>query len=189
VAERIPQDKVRIALLGDGASWLWSAMTKCFPSGRCVLDHYHCLEHLYTVAKTQFEAPETILEWVEAALSWLSLDQPGLVIAWLQDMKPANAGAQEEIRKLVGYLDHNRERLGYAKCRQQGLPIGSGGIESANKYISHARLKRSGAWWLIPNGNNMLRLRCAIYNGTYDRVLQRYIANRQQRVSDFGTNG
>jgi hypothetical protein len=189
VAERIPQDNVRIALLGDGASWLWKAMTKCFPSGRCVLDHYHCLEHLYTVAKAQFEEAETIVDWVDAALSWLSLDQPGLVIAWLKDMKPANAGAKEEIRKLIGYLDNNRDRLGYTKRREEGLPIGSGGIESANKYISHARLKRSGAWWLIPNGNNMLRLRCAIYNGTYDRVLQRYIANRQLQDSVLGTNG
>jgi hypothetical protein len=187
VAERIPQDRVRIALLGDGASWLWSAMTQCFPTGRCVLDHYHCLEHLYTVAKAQFNDPETVVQWVEAALCWLWLDQAGLVIAWLKGLKPANAGAKEEIRKLIGYLDNNRDRLGYAKCRGEGLPIGSGGIESANKYISHARLKRSGAWWLIPNGNNMLRLRCAIYNGTYDRVLQSYIASRRHADGNLGT--
>jgi flavin-dependent dehydrogenase len=90
---------------------------------------------------------------------------------------------------LIGYLNNNSHRLGYAKRRREGLPIGSGGIESANKYISHARLKRSGAWWLIPNGNNMLRLRCAIYNGTYGRVLQRYIASRHPRASHLGTNG
>jgi len=150
---------------------------------------HHCLEHLYTVAKAQFEDAETVAEWVEAALSWLSLDQAGLVIAWLEAMTPAHAGAKEEIRKLIGYLDNNRNRLGYAACRKEGLPIGSGGIESAHKYISHVRLKRSGAWWLIPNGNNMLRLRCAIYNGTYDRVLQRYIANRQLRDPTLGTIG
>ena len=189
VAERIPQEKLRIALLGDGASWLWKAMTQCFPTGRCVLDYYHCAEHLYTVAKAQFEDWLEVVEWVEAAASWLSLDQPDLVISWLKDMKPVNADAKEEIRKLIGYLDNNRERLGYTKRREEGLPIGSGGIESANKYISHARLKRSGAWWLIPNGNNMLRLRCAMYNGTYGRVLQRYIANRHSRHFDSGTNG
>jgi hypothetical protein len=189
VAERIPQEKVRIALLGDGASWLWNAMTQCFPTGRCVLDYYHCAEHLYTVAKAQFEDLLEVEQWVEAAASWLSLDQPDLVISWLEDMKPADAHAEEEIRKLIGYLDNNRERLGYAKRREEGLPIGSGGIESANKYISHARLKRSGAWWLIPNGNNMLRLRCALYNGTYGRVLQRYIENRHPQHSNSGTNG
>jgi hypothetical protein len=135
------------------------------------------------------EDAETVAEWVEAALSWLSLDQLTLVIACLQDMKPANSGAKEEIRKLIGYLDDNRERLGYANCQQEGRHIGSGGIEFVNKYISHARLKRFGAWWLIANGNNMLRLRCAIYNGTYNRVLQRHIANRQSRDDTLATNG
>jgi hypothetical protein len=104
-------------------------------------------------------------------------------------MKPADANAEEQIRQLVGDLDDNRDRLVYTKRRDEGVPIGSGGIESANKYISHARLKRSRAWWLIPHGNNMLRLRCAMYNGTYARVLQRYIANRHPRHSNSGTNG
>jgi hypothetical protein len=150
VAERIPQEKVRIALLGDGASWLWKAMTQCFPSGRCVLDYYHCAEHLYTLAKAQFDDPLDVEQWVEAASTWLSLDQPGLVISWLEDMKPADANAEEEIRQLMGYLDNNRDRLGYTKRREEGLPIGSGGIESANKYSTPARLKRCGAWWRSP---------------------------------------
>jgi hypothetical protein len=164
-------------------------MTQCFPSGRCVLDYYHCAEHLYTLAKAQFDDPLDVEQRVEAASTWLSLDQPGLDISWLEDMKPADANAEQQIRQLIGYLDNNRDRLGYTKRREEGLPIGSGGIESANKYIPHARAKRSGAWWLIPNGNNMLRLRCAMYNGTYARVLQRYIANRHPRHSNSGTSG
>jgi len=47
VASRIPQELVRIALLGDGADWLWKHMTACFPKGRQVLDYYHCAEHIY----------------------------------------------------------------------------------------------------------------------------------------------
>lgn len=94
-------------------------------------------------------------------------------------MQPHNAGAKAAIRKLIGYLDNNRDGLGYAKCRRDGLPIGGGGIESANKYISHARLKPSGAWGLLPNGTNTRRSTCAICSGPYERVLQRYIADRQ----------
>ena len=55
-----------------------------------------------------------------------------------------------------------------------GYPIGSGGIESANKFICNTRLKRSGAWWLVSNCNNMLKLRCSIYNGTFDSVFAAY---------------
>jgi hypothetical protein len=52
--------------------------------------------------------------------------------------------------------------------------LGSGGIESANKFICHTRLKRSGAWWYAINCNQMLALRCAKYNGTFDQVFVRH---------------
>jgi hypothetical protein len=48
----------------------------------------------------------------------------------------------------------------------------SGGIESANKFISRVRLKRSGAWWYVEQANMMLALRCAKYNGTFARVFE-----------------
>ncbi|MDP2815675.1 MAG: hypothetical protein Q8O19_03240, partial [Rectinemataceae bacterium] len=53
-------------------------------------------------------------------------------------------------------------------------PIGSGAIESANKFISNIRLKRSGAWWEVDYANNILKLRCARYNSKYDVFFARY---------------
>jgi len=44
--------------------------------------------------------------------------------------------------------------------------------------ICHVRLKRSGAWWLEGNGNAMLRIRCAIYNGTFPQVFADYTATQ-----------
>ena len=35
-------------------------------------------------------------------------------------------------------------------------------------------MKRSGAWWVKETGNGMLRIRCALYNGTYDKVFEKY---------------
>ncbi len=93
-------------------------------------------------------------------------------------MQPSGAEAMKEIKKLINYLATHQHRLAYQDCRDDDLPIGSGGIESANKHICHVRLKRSGAWWLVENGNTMLRLRCALYNGTFDTVLNSYIAKK-----------
>ena len=56
--------------------------------------------------------------------------------------------------------------------RRGGYHIGSGGIESSNKFIANVRLKRSGAWWYPTNANNILKLRCAKYNGTFDRIMK-----------------
>ena len=178
VADRLPTEQVRIALLGDGSAWLWNAMTACFPQGRPVLDYYHCAEHLHTVAKAQYGETLQAQQWVEATLARLSADKTSQVIGGLRRMSSRSANAAEEIEKLITYLHNQRDRLGYDRCKEEGLPIGSGGIESANKYISHARLKRSGAWWVTENGNNMLRLRCAMYNGTFDKVFAKYISSK-----------
>ena len=98
----------------------------------------------------------------------------GHTIAGLRRMKPKTPNAEELIRKLIGYLKKHRKRFNYRSLRLGGFPIGSGGIESANKFICHTRMKRSGAWWVKVNGNSMLGIRCAIYNGTYDDVFKRY---------------
>jgi hypothetical protein len=62
-------------------------------------------------------------------------------------MKPKDAQAAEAIAKLIGYLQRHQERLDYRFARKGGYPMGSGGIESANTFVCHVRLKRSGAWW------------------------------------------
>lgn len=96
------------------------------------------------------------------------------VIWGLQRMRPASASALAAIDTLRGYLQNNRERINYRAQRKAGYPLGSGGIESAHKFICHARLKRSGAWWYVANSNHMLALRCATYNGTFEQVFARY---------------
>ncbi len=179
VAERIPQDKVRIALLGDGAGWLWSAMAQCFPDAREVLDYYHCAEHVHKVAKLQYGDSLAGQQWTEATITRLFMDRTGSAIGGLKRMQPSGAEAMKEIKKLINYLGNHKHRLAYQDCKDTGLPIGSGGIESANKHICHVRLKRSGAWWLVENGNAMLRLRCALYNDTFDTVLNSYIAKKR----------
>lgn len=180
IAARIPRDKVEIALLGDGAEWLWNAMTKCFPEAREVLDYYHCAEHVHKVANIQYGDTLSAQQWAEATITRLFMNETGYVIGGLKRMQPCNVEADKEIKKLINYLANHRHRLGYQQCKDDGLPLGSGGIESANKHICHVRLKRSGAWWLEENGNTMLRLRCALYNGTFDDVLNGYIAKKRE---------
>jgi len=174
-ASRIAQDDLRIGLLGDGADWLWKHMVACFPKGRQILDYYHCSEHIHKVAKLQYgEKSKKCLEWVESTMTRLFYAEVDNVIWGLERMQPKDEATGEEIRKLIGYLQNNRERIHYKGDRIGGYPIGSGGIESANKFICHTRMKRSGAWWVRETGNEMLAIRCAIYNGTYDRIFEKY---------------
>ena len=95
------------------------------------------------------------------------------VIWGLQHLKPHSEQAASEIAKLIDYLKKHLDRIDYQSFRKGGYPIGSGGIESSNKFICHVRLKRSGAWWYVANANDILALRCAKYNGTFDRLFQK----------------
>jgi len=183
-ASRIPLEKVEVALVGDGAAWVWNTMVGAFPEAHQVLDYYHCCEHLWTVALLQQPDDETAQAWVDATLTRLSMEQLPHVIGGLRRTQPVSQEAAVEIEKLIGYLSTHRDRLGYDEAKAIGLPIGSGGIESAHKFIVQTRLKRSGAWWLEPNGNGMLRLRCAMVNSTFDRVFRNYVKLCQKSLSD-----
>ncbi len=45
------------------------------------------------------------------------------------------------------YVPRGSGRSHYRQLCRGGYPLGSGRIESSNKFICHIRLKRSGAWW------------------------------------------
>jgi hypothetical protein len=176
----IPEGQVRLCVIGDGAKWIWNQVREVFPSAIQILDYYHLSERLHKVALAQFgDDPLKEREWVEATKARLCFGYLDWVLLDLEGMKPRDEAAAEEIQKLLVYLKENQGRVKYGALRRKGYPIGSGGIESANKFISHVRLKRSGAWWYVERANVMLALRCAKYNGTFERVFERYKQRNQ----------
>jgi hypothetical protein len=98
----------------------------------------------------------------------------GTVLGVLRRMQPTSEEARKAIDNCWVYLNEHQGRTAYGQLRRGGYPLGSGGMESANKFICHVRLKRSGAWWYEANSNQMLARRCAKYNGTFDQVFTRY---------------
>lgn len=177
-ADRIPQDRIRVCLIGDGASWVWTEMVRRFPHSKKILDFYHCFEHLHGVARSQYGEGEQAWEgrqWAERNMIRLCEGDKASVIAGLRGLEPRTEDTREEIRKLIVYLENHAEQINYFQDLEDGYPIGSGAMESANKFICHTRMKRSGAWWVMDTGNDMLRIRCAIHNGTFDRVFQHHM--------------
>jgi hypothetical protein len=174
----MPEEQVRLCVVCDGAEWIWKHVQALFPQARQVLDYYHCAQYLHRVAKAHYDASVQALEWVEATMTRLYLGKVGLVLGGLKRMQARSDEAAKAIANCWAYLDEHRGRTTYQKLRRGGYPLGSGGIESSNKFICHVRLKRSGAWWYESNSNQMLALRCAKYNGTLDQVFVRH----QQRL-------
>lgn len=172
----IPEEEVRLCVIADGARWIWKVAKELYPEAVEVLDYYHLSEHLHKLAEAQYGPdPERAQEWIEAALARLFSGEAYGVIWGLERMKPRSAEAKSEIGSLIGYLKENKDRVDYKFYRNGGYPVGSGGIESSNKTICHVRLKRSGAWWYVEKANQMLALRCAKYNGTFQKLFLQYM--------------
>ena len=179
IAQRIPVEQVRIALLADGAPYLWDVLTTCFPTGRPTLDYYHCAQHIHAVARIQYGESLLARQWAEAMKTRIWFGKvKGAVHHLRHGVVPFNPKAVDDIRKPINYLLANAERINYQANRQEGYPTGSGGMGSAHKAIYHTRIKRSGAWLVEESCNEMLRIRCAIYNGTFDRVFDHYMATQ-----------
>ncbi|MGA2401075.1 MAG: ISKra4 family transposase [Syntrophobacteraceae bacterium] len=178
-AQRIDKTKVRVVLLGDGAGWVWNAMLKHFPQGAQILDFYHVFEQIHWVAGLKFkDDAEWAYEWAEATMVRLCEGHYKRVIAGLSRMSAGDELVEQEIGKLIVYLNNHGPKMNYGEALAGGYPIGSGGLESANKCICHTRLKRSGAWWVHEMANNVLRIRCSIYNDTFDKAFDLYMRSR-----------
>jgi hypothetical protein len=178
----IPEDRVRLCVICDGASWIWEHVESLFSSARQVLDYSHCSDYLHRMAKAQYGDSQQAHEWVEATLTRLYLGKISAVLGGLKRMQvmsgfgltSTSEEAQQAISNCWAFLHKHRGRSHYLKLRRGGYPLGSGGMEAANKFICHTRLKRSGAWGYKSNCNQMLALRCAKYNDALDQVFVRY---------------
>lgn len=83
------------------------------------------------------------------------------VLDTLRSCMEPDAIADEDapVRACYRYISKRPDFLDYQGALAAGLPIGSGAIESAHRYVIQSRLKRPGAWWTLDNLNNMLALR------------------------------
>ncbi len=70
--------------------------------------------------------------------------------------------------EVLGYLTPRAAQMRYAAFRAQGLPIGSGIVESANKLVVEARMKGAGRRWAEANVTPMVALRGALCSERWD---------------------
>ncbi len=146
--------------VGDGATWIASQVENKFGAqGHFIVDMYHVCEYL-SAASVTCSGVENIA-WVEVQKNLLKENKYKAV---LNNLKPyiENDTINDDkapVRKCYRYLYNRRDQLDYKTAIDNDLPIGSGEIESAHRYVIQKRLKLSGAWWTDKNIDAMLALR------------------------------
>jgi hypothetical protein len=161
----------RVHGVGDGAPWIATQVRQRFGSqGSYLLDFYHVCEYLGEAAKAIKEPAQEQPQWLALQKKRLKEQQPEAVLsAVYAHLEPAHIDdEQAPVRRCHRYLAQRLDQLDYQGAIKQGLPIGSGEIESAHRYIVQKRLKLPGSWWLAANADHMLALRVNRANGEWN---------------------
>lgn len=159
-----------VIILGDGASWIHKFKDEYFPDAVQILDWYHAVEHLWTTAHRLFgeEDIKRCEEWVKPLKTLLWDGKVDTVIKEITQEALLRKKNQTPLFELRTYYSNNTDHMKYDEFRSKGYNIGSGAIESANKYIVGQRMKLSGMKWTISHANAMINLRCKYYEGNWD---------------------
>jgi len=148
--------------VGDGADWIATQVDERFGTqGKYLLDFYHVCDYLSAAAAAVSSTPQAAHAWMTEQKERLKTQSAEDVIDTLRSrLEPPNvADTDAPVRQCHRYLSRRLHQLDYQRALTQELPIGSGEIESAHRYIVQQRLKRPGAWWRPANADHMLALR------------------------------
>ena len=77
----------------------------------------------------------------------------------------------EKQEKLLTYLTNNKQRINYKTYLDDGLFIGSGAMESANKEVIQKRMKLSGQRWTLKGAQQVVNLRIVFKNREWDKLV------------------
>ena len=146
-------------ILADGAVWIWSLADEYVDQRIEVSDFYHAAEHLAAVAAACFPDPTEATAWVDARTGELLTLGPLPVLAAFDRLAPPTTKDAEARRVERAYFASRVDRMDYPSLRLDGLPIGSGAIESAADHVVQRRMKRAGMRWSEAGGDAMLALR------------------------------
>jgi hypothetical protein len=166
------------AFIADGSHWLWNLAQDRFSGAVQILDFWHLSEHVGDCAKVFFG------EGTEASRAW-SLKVCGTLRAGLGDdalreveALPARSKAKRQAKhRLVTYISNNRQRIDYPRYERLGLPIGSGEVEAQCKTLVQARCKQAGMRWSREGVEQLLRVRCAVRDGSFERSFGNWPTN------------
>jgi hypothetical protein len=152
----------RLHAVGDGAPWIAAQVEQRFGAqGNYLIDFFHVCEYLSPAAQAVTPTAQDCKTWMDEHKAHLKTGRAQAVIQALTPHleAPSVADPEAPVRQCHRYLSKRLHQLDYQQALANDLPIGSGEIESAHRYVVQQRLKLPGAWWRAANADHMLALR------------------------------
>jgi hypothetical protein len=161
----------------DGGVWLWNIFTDRFARcSKAMLDFYHLSEHLHDLARV-IHGQDTAKAnaWCGKILHHLKHKSPERLFETLDELlraPPSNAPeVLEAIDEQNTYFRKHEAHMEYATNAAQGVPIGSGSVESLCSQFQD-RLKRTGQFWTKKGFAALLQLTVQHWNRELDSLWQ-----------------
>jgi hypothetical protein len=164
----------RVHCVSDGAPWIAEQVEARFPGqAEYLLDFYHVCEYLARAAPVVAGAKAAA--WRLAQQAHLRGNRARWVLTALRPHLEADTVPESEapVRACYRYLHNRLAQLNYKEALARDLPIGSGEIESAHRYVIQQRLKLAGAWWKKEHAASLLALRVCRANHDWEDYWQR----------------
>jgi hypothetical protein len=153
----------RVIVLGDGAPWIWNLAAEHFADRIEIIDYYHATQHVWALANAFYgEGSEKARAWARRQSGRLLTKGAIGLLRALGAISQCRPEAKEVLRRERGYFQANQSRMDYPTFRTQGLPIGSGAIESEGKRLVQHRLKLPGARWSEQGAQAVLSVRARL---------------------------
>jgi hypothetical protein len=150
-----------VAVLADGAEWIWNLAAVVLPLATGVLDVYHAVEHV-SDAVTAIWGVGTTASQARRDAGRAALIGGGKsgIEAWIAaTMAEVPAGVSTDpLLALAAYLANHPTHLNYADRLAAGRSIGSGQVEGTIKQVVNLRLKRTGARWRVEHVSPFVEL-------------------------------
>jgi hypothetical protein len=148
-----------VAMLGDGSEWIQNLADYHCENALRILDFPHAGQRVGEIGQVVWgmDTAET-KQWVTNKLHELKHEGPTQLLADLITIQEHHP-EQETVEKNLAYLKKREAQMQYHVFQQNGWPIASSIVESANKLVVEVRLKGSGMHWQRENVDPMLALR------------------------------
>ena len=178
----------RIVFTGDGAPWIWSRadelFTRRFPDKATwqVLDYTHAkqaLEEILEQLPKRMKETDKIRNIFKEALWQGEIDTMEKLIR----VNFTGKRREKALNKWSNYFHANSKRMQYAFFKSEGLPQGSGSVESAIRRVINLRLKSCGSFWKKENAEIYLFLRSQLITGRWNT----FFGNLTNRAELFDT--
>lgn len=154
------------SVVADGAVWIWEVAEDVCPDGQQVVDWFHAVEHLSQAAHALYPNPDDTAQcnrWLKTHKHHLYTGHIHTIIAALH---------QRDRADLALYFERHQRRMQYLEFRENGLPIGSGTVESGVKQYKQ-RLCGTGMRWNSDHAQRMLVIRSASLSNQFDDLWQK----------------